>query len=65
MKITIKAARVNAGLTLREAAKALGISDCTLSSYENGKTAPKWKMLERMAELYHAPIECLKQEVKF
>ena len=33
-KITLKAARVNAGLTQKEAAKKIGISYQTLSDYE-------------------------------
>lgn len=40
MAITLKAARVNKGLTQREAAKTLGISESTLFGYEKGKT--KW-----------------------
>ena len=35
-KVTLKAARVNCGLTQKEAAKILGVSVDTLSKYERG-----------------------------
>lgn len=51
-KITIKAARVNAGLTQRQAAKQLGINPDTLSRYESGHSIPRVDMLEKMSKLY-------------
>lgn len=51
-KISIKAARVNAGLTQRQAAKRLGIAYQTLSKYESGVSVPRLDMLEKMAKLY-------------
>lgn len=51
-KITIKAARVNAGLTQRQAAKRLGIAYQTLSNYESGASIPRVDMLEKMSKLY-------------
>ena len=52
MAISMKAARVNAGLTQTEAAAALHISKATLSGYESGKNIPKVNMAQKMAELY-------------
>lgn len=52
MEITLKAARVNVGLTLEEACKILRISRATLAKYEKGTSYPSWDMLARMAELY-------------
>ena len=52
MKITLKAARVNAGLTLESAAKDLGISKNTLISYEKYRTMPDMEMGTAMASLY-------------
>ena len=60
MKISIEAARVNAGFTITEAAKLLGVATSTLSSYENGKTSPRYDVLEKMAILYNWPIENLR-----
>ncbi|GHN43047.1 helix-turn-helix domain-containing protein [Lactobacillus delbrueckii] len=51
-KITIKAARVNAGLTQRQAAKKLGIAYQTLSNYESGASVPRVDMIEKMAKTY-------------
>ena len=52
MAITLKAARVNAGLTQKEAAKSLNISRNTLASYEMYKTKPDIAMAQKIAALY-------------
>ena len=51
-KISLKAARVNAGLSQKEAANKLGISNKTLCSWENGKTYPDQPMIEKVCTLY-------------
>lgn len=51
-KITLKAARVNAGYSQKGAAVALGISNKTLCAWENGKSFPKQPMIEKMCALY-------------
>lgn len=56
MAISMKAARVNAQLTQREAAKALEISKGTLLNYEKGRSVPKLDMANRMAELYKLAV---------
>lgn len=56
-KITLKAARVNAGLTQREAAKKLGIAYQTLSQYESDAGTVRQGMLKKMSELYGIPVE--------
>lgn len=53
--ISLKAARVNAGLTQKEAALKLGISKETLQNYENGITAPTMQRVDEISELYHFP----------
>lgn len=55
-KITIKAARVNAGLTQKQAAEQLGIAPQTLSQYEK-KGAVKIKIIKKMSEVYKMPME--------
>ena len=52
MKITLAAARVNAGLYQREAAKRLGITPETLRNYERGKQVPTWITVKKMEEIY-------------
>ena len=51
-KITLKAARVNAGLSQQEAAKKLGIDRSTLYLWENGKSSPSVIMFKRIEEIY-------------
>lgn len=55
IKITAKAARVNAGYSVGKAASALGVSRSTLNNYERGKTSPPWEIVEKMSELYQYP----------
>lgn len=52
MKITLKAARVNAGLTQKGAATRLGVSNKTLCSWENGVTIPNVQQVDSMCDLY-------------
>ena len=52
MAITIKAARVNKGLSQEDAAKALGVSKSTIQSYESGKSFPDIPVIKRMEDLY-------------
>ena len=56
-KITLAAARVNAGLTQKEAAKQLEISSKTLLNYENGISVPDWDMVNKISELYEFPSD--------
>lgn len=51
-KISLKAARVNAVLSQKEAAQILGISNKTLCSWENCKTFPDQPMIEKICDLY-------------
>lgn len=52
MSITLKAARINKGMTQKEAAKALEIGVTTLAQYEAGETFPNVKVIRRIEELY-------------
>ncbi len=58
-RITLEAARVNAKLLQKEAAKRLGVSTKTLQNYENGRTRPNWDTLEKMSDIYNIPIGML------
>ena len=57
MAITLKAARVNAGLTQREAAKRLGITRGTIASYEKHKTVPDIDRAKEIAALYGTTVD--------
>lgn len=52
MKISIRAARVNVGLSQKEAAIRLGISNKTLGNWENGITYPPADKIPVICELY-------------
>lgn len=60
MVITLKAARVNAGLTQKQASAMLGISKGTLASYEAYKTSPSVELAKKIAELYNTTVEAIK-----
>lgn len=57
MAITLKAARVNAGLTQKEVATYLQISKATVASYEKYKTKPDIETAQKIAALYKMPID--------
>lgn len=51
-KITLSAARVNAGYSQKQAAELLNISNKTLCNWEKGKTFPEQPMIEKLCNLY-------------
>lgn len=57
MKITLKAARVNAGFTLEQASAKIGFARSTLSCLETGERSPKHVNLQRLCELYGVDIQ--------
>ncbi len=57
MAISIKAARVNAGLTQLDVAKALGKSKTTIVSYEAYTTAPDIQIAMKMAKLFNMSVD--------
>lgn len=59
MAVTLKAARVNAELTQKEAAEKLGISKQTLANYEMYKTKPDIEMANKMVALYDLPVDAI------
>ena len=52
LKLTLKAARVNAGYTQKEAAEKLGISNATLCNWEKGLSMPNIQQVQKICELY-------------
>ena len=51
MRVTLKAARINRGLTQEEVAKELNVTKKTVGSWEMGKTMPKIDKIERLCSL--------------
>ena len=62
-QLTLRARRVNLGLSLEQASTLIGVSKDTLSSYERGKTFPDITVLRRIEEVYNVRI--LNDTVKF
>lgn len=58
-KITLSAARVNAGYSQKAAAELLDISNKTLCSWEKGKTFPDQPMIEKICNLYGVSYDML------
>ena len=59
MKITLKAARVNAGLTQEQVAKSLKKSKNTIVNYESGKSTPDIETGKALAALYGCSVDDL------
>ncbi len=55
----IKWIRENKGITQKDFAKLLNISNVTLSTYENGRTMPKLEMIDRICQV----LGCRKEEI--
>ena len=60
MKISLAAARVNAGLTQNAAAKQANISARMLGFYESGERFPKVDVLKRLCDIYGCQIDNIK-----
>lgn len=55
-------ARKAANLTQAQAAKLIGVTDATISQWENGETRPKTSRLAKVAEIYGCTIDELLKE---
>lgn len=60
MKITLRAARVNAGFDQSDVARKLGVNIATVSSWETGKTRPSLDRFRKLCELYDCPEDMIK-----
>ena len=58
-KISLEAARVNAGLDQKSAAKAIGVSNRTLCNWENYITFPNATQIARICEVYGVPYDVI------
>lgn len=54
-KITLEAARTNANLTLKEAAKLIGVSVATLHKWEQDSSSVKVSDVNKIEEVYQYP----------
>jgi len=56
----LKVLRLRAGLTIRQAAEAVGICRHTLMNYESGRTAVKRKVYKKLQSCYHTLLSSIK-----
>lgn len=59
-QVSIKAARVNANLSKKQASELLGTTERTLYNWEEKKTAIPVDAIKQMCEIYRIPIECIR-----
>lgn len=57
MALHLKAARINAGLTRKQVAEEVGISQNTLASYEAYRTIPDINVAKKLAALYKLSVD--------
>lgn len=57
LKITLKAARVNANLTIRQSAKKIGVSASTLIKWEKNPESVAPEKQRRISDAYDMPID--------
>ena len=55
MQISLKSARLNCGLTLKEASNMVGIHHQTLSKYEKDSSNISISLLDKLSVLYQVP----------
>lgn len=56
-KITLRAARVNAGITQKAASDAVGVSNKTMVKWEKGTAYPNVKQAIVLCRLYGIPFD--------
>ena len=56
-KFTLKALRINAGLTQKEVAEKLNRSEKTIGKWEKGTTFPKPMEIDAICELYNVSYD--------
>ena len=57
LKISLAAARVNAGMTQKEVAKKLRVSHVSVINWEKGKSTPSYATMQALSRMYNIPID--------
>jgi transcriptional regulator with XRE-family HTH domain len=60
LKISLKAARINKGLTQAEAAERIRVSISTIKNWEAGKTFPAQPQIDTICEVYGVAYDNIK-----
>lgn len=56
-RISLAAARVNAGLNQRQMASTLGVNQSTVTNWERGKSEPDATQLRKISEVSGIPMD--------
>ncbi len=59
IRISLAAARVNAGLKQKEMAEMLGVDTSTIHNWENAKSEPTVSQLRKISEISGIPMDFL------
>lgn len=59
IRMTLEAARVNAGLTQKQVCDAIDISMTTIGLWEHGDRMPTVDKAIKLSELYGVPLDCI------
>jgi DNA-binding XRE family transcriptional regulator len=59
IRISLKAARINSGLTVDAVSKEINVSKATIVNWEKGNTLPDADKAIALSELYKLPLENL------
>lgn len=62
-RMSMKALRIDRGLTQAEFASALNVTKKTVSSWESGKTHPKVDKIEAICEVLSVPYDDIRWNV--
>lgn len=59
MQISLAAARVNANMTQKEAAKLMNVSNNTIVAWEKGKSEPSVSQARELSRIYNMPYDLI------
>lgn len=57
LRITLAAARVNAGMTQEDVAMKMALNKQTIVNWEKGRIIPKPAQLQMLSSLYNIPLD--------
>lgn len=60
IKISMAAARINAGLTQKQLASECEVAESTVINWEKGKSTPHIKRLPKLEKAYGIPLDYVK-----
>lgn len=63
VKISLKAARINAGMTQAQAAKAIKVSTNSICAWENGKSPVPKVAVMALSQVYGLPFEAISMPI--